>query len=413
MLTNRFVRILFALVASIGGMGAAQAKEPIERSGNVYHQAVCPHAIGRGQARCFAHIVVDANGNPVVGRSEMPSKGGPPRAPAVSYTPSDLQTAYGISGNGGGLVAIVDAYGYPNAEADLAVYRSHYGLGDCTIANGCLEIINQSGGTQLPSYNSGWAQEQALDLDMVSAICPTCKIVLVEANSNQFGDLAAAANMAASKGPSAISNSYGGGESGSQSYAPAYDHSGVAVTVSAGDSGYGVQFPASAPSVVAVGGTTLTSSNGSWSESAWSGTGSGCSSVYGNPGWESDPGCGAKGMRMETDVSAVADPATGVSVYGPTGVGNASAWLTFGGTSVGAPLIAGIYGLVGVPNSTSYPAQLLWEPQYSSFLTDVTTGSNSSSHGRNAACNPLYYCTAGTGYDGPTGDGTPHGTGAF
>jgi len=319
----------------------------------------------------------------------------------AGYGPSDLRSAYAITTDGTTTIAIVDAYGYANAESDLAVYRAQYGLPACTTANGCFKKVNQSGQqSNYPRDNTGWAQESALDLDMASAMCPGCKLVLVEARTASFSDLATAVNTAASlPSVTVISNSYGGGETGSATYEPAYNHPGKAITVSTGDSGYGVQFPASSPHVIAVGGTHLTRGGGTrgWTETAWSSGGSGCSSVYAKPGFQTDALCT---KRMEADVSAVGDPATGVAVYGPTSR-RGSAWLVFGGTSVSAPLIAGIYGVTGhTPNGAdSIYAHL-------GSLNDVTSGTNGS-------CGGTYFCTAQPGYDGPTGNGTPNGTGAF
>lgn len=260
--------------------------------------------------------------------------------------------------------------------------------------------MNQNGvAGSYPRTDTGWSQEAALDLDMASAMCPNCGILLVEATSNSFSNLAAAVNTAAGLGAHVISNSYGGGESGSSSYASAYDHSGVAITVSSGDSGYGVQFPASARTVTAVGGTSLTRSSNSrgWTETVWSGAGSGCSTVYAKPTWQLDAGCA---KRTVADVSAVADPNTGVAVYGPVNR-TRSGWLVFGGTSVAAPLIGGVYGVNG--GNVAYGSDPY---SHASALFDVTSGSNGS-------CGGTYLCTAVVGYDGPTGLGTPGGTTAF
>jgi len=389
---------LTALALAMGMAGtapaAAQSAVAIERSGNVFHKAVCARGNPNGTTRCFAHVVTDARGNEINGQAN-------PNLTPSGYGPSDLRSAYAITTNGTTTIAIVDAYGYANAESDLAVYRAQYGLPACTTANGCFKKVNQSGQqSNYPRENTGWAQESALDLDMASAMCPGCKLVLVEATSNSFSNLAAAVNTAAAlPGVTVISNSYGGGESGSQTYAGAYNHPGKAITVSTGDSGYGVQFPASAPTVIAVGGTHLVHAANArgWSETAWSSGGSGCSTVYAKPGFQTDALCT---KRMEADVSAVGDPATGVAVYGPTSRRN-SAWLVFGGTSVSAPLIGGVYGVTGhTPNG----ADTIYA--HVGSLNDVTSGSNGN-------CGGTYFCTAGTGYDGPTGNGTPNGTGAF
>jgi len=375
---------------------AASAQPVVFRSHNTFHVKVCADAAS-GHARCHAHIVTDSQGRPIVNRSGSNS------LPA-GYGPSDLRSAYNISGTGNSntTVAIVDAYGYNNAEADLGVYRSTYGLPPCTTSNGCFAKYNQRGQQgRYPGQNTGWAQETALDLQMASAMCPGCRIILVEANTASYSDLATAVNTAANLGAHVISNSYGGGESGSQYYEGAYNHPGVAVVASSGDSGYagGVEFPASSPHVIAAGGTSLNRAANArgWSESAWNGAGSGCSQVYFKPTWQTDGICGG---RMVADVSAVADPNTGVAVYAPYN-SRGSAWYIFGGTSVASPLIGGVYGLNGgAVNAASNPYADL------AGINDVTTGNNGS-------CGGTYYCNAGVGYDGPTGLGTPNGSGAF
>ncbi len=390
---------MVAAVAVTGaGMSSVASAAPIERSGNGFHRAVCEHVATPGQAYCHSHVRVDARGEVI----ETKDQAAQPFVTPGGYSPADLKSAYKITGTGSGrTIAIVDAYGYSNAEADLAVYRAQYGLAPCTTANGCFKKVNQSGSTtSSPRDNTGWDQEAALDLDMASALCNSCKIILVQANSASLADLAAAVNTAANLGANVISNSYGGGENGATTYAAAYNHPGIAITVSSGDSGYGVQFPASAPTVTAVGGTALTKASNArgWNETAWSGAGSGCSAVFAKPSWQNDPLCAT---RMEADVSAVADPNTGVAVYGPTGRGTKSGWMVFGGTSVAAPVVGAIYAVAG---DSVNGAQELYSK--SSSLNDVTSGSNGS-------CGGTYQCTAGVGYDGPTGLGTPNTTAAF
>lgn len=387
---------LTALALTFGATAGtvAYANQPVERSGNVYHKVACPRGNPNGTARCHAHVVTDAAGNETNGQLQ-------PNITPSGYGPNDLRSAYNITGNGTTTIAIVDAYGYPNAEADLGVYRSQYGLPACTTANGCFKKVNQNGVQgSYPATDTGWDQEQALDLDMASAMCSGCKIVLVQAASASYADLATAVRTAASiPGVTVISNSYGGSEAGTTSYAASYNQPGKAVTVSTGDSGYGVQFPASSPNVIAVGGTHLvraTNARG-WSETAWSSGGSGCSTVYAKPSFQTDALCT---MRMEADVSAVGDPNTGVAVYGPTSR-TRSGWLVFGGTSVSAPLIGGIYGVTG---HTPTGAASIYANKAS--LNDVTSGTNGS-------CGGTYFCTAGAGYDGPTGNGTPNGVAPF
>src|SRR5439155_807579 len=259
-----------------------------------------------GFAHCHARVVTDAKGDPAV----TPAPNG--------YGPADLRAAYSFpstTAGSGKVFAIVDAYDAPTAEADLGTYRSTYGLPACTTANGCFRKVNQSGGTAPPRANGGWAQEISLDLDMASAVCPNCKVVLVEANSNAFTDLAAAEDTAARLGASVISNSYGGSEFSqetSTTYNSHFNHPGVPITVSTGDSGYGVEFPAASQYVTAVGGTSLTKAGSAFSERTWSGAGSGCSAYVAKPPWQTDSGCA---RRTVADVSAVADPNTGVAVY--------------------------------------------------------------------------------------------------
>jgi subtilase family serine protease len=332
------------------------------------------------------------------------------RAAAPSgYGPSDLQSAYNLPSDGGAgqTVAIVDAQDDPNAESDLAAYRSQYGLPSCTTSNGCFQKIDQNGGTNYPSADSGWAGEISLDLDMVSAVAPNAHILLVEASSANMSDLGTAVNQAVSQGAKFVSNSYGGSEDSSDTSADSsyFNHPGVAITVSSGDSAYGVEYPAASQYVTAVGGTSLSkdSSSRGWSESVWStssseGAGSGCSAYDPKPSWQTDTGCS---KRTVADVSAVADPATGVAVYDTYG---ASGWNVYGGTSASSPIIASVYADAGAPGSGDYPSQYPYA--HTSALNDVTSGSNGS-------CSPTYLCTAGAGYDGPTGLGTPNGLTAF
>jgi subtilase family serine protease len=393
---------LAAGIVGLVGVSAASAQQfraagAVEHSGHTFHAKVCPAFEGPYSARCFAHVVTDAAGNILTSNVTR-------NATPAGYGSATLRAAYGITGSGSSTttVAIVDAYGYPNAASDLAVYRSTMGLPACTTASGCLTIVNQTGGTKPPKTNTGWDQEQALDLDMVSSMCPNCKILLVQASSTSYANLGQAVNEAAAKGAHVISNSYGGSEGGTSSYEPDYNHAGVAVVASAGDSGYGAQFPATSPHVTAAGGTSLTmSGNTRVSETVWSGTGSGCSTVYQAPTWQ--VGTAANSlckMRMETDASAVADPNTGVAVYGPPG-GTRSAWMVFGGTSVASPLLGGIYGERN--DAVNYASSIY---SHTGAFHDITSGSNGS-------CSGTYYCTAETGYDGPTGWGTPSGDTAF
>ncbi|GAC1652149.1 MAG: hypothetical protein NVS4B3_13950 [Gemmatimonadaceae bacterium] len=372
--------------ASLNGGGSASS------AGRWQHAKVCPSA-APGEARCHSLVRVDNSGQPLATTSP------------TGYVPADLQAAYvlpsGTAGSGQ-TIAIVDAYDDPNAESDLAVYRSQFGLPPCTTSNGCFRKIDQNGGTKYPRGNGGWGQEISLDLDMASAICPNCHILLVEASSNSFADLATAVDQAAKQGANVISNSYGGGEYANevndQSH---YNHPGTAITVSSGDNGYGVQFPAASQYVTAVGGTSLTRdvSTRGWGETAWSGAGSGCSAYVSKPSWQTDPGCS---RRTVADVSAVADPNTGVAVYDTYRQSGGGGWLVFGGTSVAAPIIGSVYALAGNANSVTYGS---YPYSHTGSLFDIVSGSNGT-------CG-TYLCNAQVGFDGPTGNGTPNGTAAF
>ncbi|MBV8761622.1 MAG: S53 family peptidase [Deltaproteobacteria bacterium] len=317
--------------------------------------------------------------------------------------PSDLASAYAIptTVDPGATIAIVDAYGYSNIESDLAAYRSHYGLPACTIANGCLKVVNQNGQTSpLPSdppANDDWTVETALDIDMASAGCPKCKILVVQADNDQGNGLSVANNAAAALGATVISNSWGAPESqfsfpSDDSY---FNHPGVGVFVSSGDSGYdtggqGPAFPATSAYVISVGGTNLQKTGGSrgWSETAWSSGGSSCSQSIAKPSWQTSTACS---MRISADVSAVGDPATGVAVY------NGGGFQVVGGTSAASPLVAAIFA---VTKNGSVTSQFAY--QHTTAFNDVTSGHNGS-------CGTVV-CNAGAGWDGPTGVGTPIGS---
>jgi subtilase family serine protease len=382
------------LLALVPFLPTAATAAPPAAAPHPYHHSCATSKAGR--ASCTALVRGDIADSAHTLRAEANAPSG--------LSPANLQSAYKLPSSTAGTgqtVAIVDAYNAPNAEADLGVYRSQYGLSACTTANGCFKKVDQKGGTSYPKTDAGWAQEISLDLDMVSAVCPNCKIVLVEATTNNFGDLGAAVNTAAGLAD-VISNSYGGSDASDATYGAFYNHPGKAITVSTGDAGYGVEYPASSRYVTAVGGTSLRTSTSArgWTETAWSGAGSGCSKYNtALSGQSALTGCA---KRAVADVSAVADPATGVAVYDSTPYQGQSGWLVFGGTSVSAPVIAGVYGLAANAASVTntYPYA------HTGSLFDVTSGSNGT-------CTTTKWCKAGTGWDGPTGLGTPNGVGAF
>ncbi len=391
---------LGAAALLIAGLaGAASSADAAANPAQGRHPVrVCHAVLAKGEANCHAMLMVDANG--AAPRSSTP--------PASGIDPTELQNAYKLTGlqSGGRTVALVDAYGYPNLERDLSTYRSQFGLPPCTTANGCLRIIDQNGGTNYPRTDTGWDQEQALDVDAVSAACPDCKILMVQAKTNSFANLGTAVNQAAKQpGVAAISNSYGGGDASDSSYGQYYNHPGIAVTASTGDNGYqGGSYPADSSYVTAVGGTSLFAASGTsrgWTESVWSGAGSGCSQY--NTALAAaasfDTGCS---MRAMADVSAAADPNNGgLAVYYPTSP-SSSTWGQIGGTSESSPIIASVYALNGNTSGTANAIPY----SHPSALFDVTSGSNGT-------CPTTQWCNARAGWDGPTGLGTPNGAGAF
>ncbi|HEY2551585.1 MAG TPA: putative Ig domain-containing protein [Streptosporangiaceae bacterium] len=330
----------------------------------------------------------------------------------VGFGPASLQSAYNLpsaTAGSGETVAIVDAMDDPNAASDLATYRADWGLPAC--GAGCFTKVNQNGAASpLPTVSgtTGWATEESLDLDMVSAICPLCHIILVEANSPTTQNLGTGVNTAVSLGAEFVSNSYGGSESASDSTFDTefYKHAGVAVTASAGDNGFGVEYPAASQFVTAVGGTSLTQATNTrgWTETVWGssaggeGTGSGCSADDAKPTWQTDTGCA---RRTNNDVSADANPNTGVAVFDTY---DQNGWLEVGGTSASSPMIAATFALAGTPAAGTFPSSYIY--QHTSSLFDVTSGADGS-------CSPAYLCTGEVGYDGPTGWGTPNGVTAF
>ncbi|GGJ64696.1 carboxypeptidase regulatory-like domain-containing protein [Streptomyces brasiliensis] len=354
----------------------------------------------KGHAACFAMRAKNEPTSLRLNAAEVPAGLGP----------QDIQSAYNLPPDGGAgqTIAIVDAYDNPNTEADLAVYRSQYGLPPCTTANGCFKKVDQRGGTNYPLSSDGWAGEIALDVDMVSAAAPAAHILLVETDNDDLHNLGAGVDRAVAMGAKYVSNSYGRiGDSSDDlvTYGAPYDHPGVAVVAASGDNKYGVSFPATLPTVTAVGGTNLTpdpTSARGWSETVWSrdnyGPGSGCALNQTKPAFQHDTGCAG---RSVADVSAVADNVAVYQTFGSKGVG----WQRYGGTSASSPLIASVYALAGPPRPGTSPVSYPYATN-GAGLNDITTGSNGT-------CSAAYLCTAGPGYDGPTGLGTPAGLAAF
>ncbi|MGA7703501.1 MAG: S53 family peptidase, partial [Solirubrobacteraceae bacterium] len=402
-------------------------------------------------------------------------------------TPQNLQQAYfpgeapDAPASEPQTIALVDAYNDLNAEADLKTYSSEFGLPECTRENGCFAKVGESGSetalpfpsekSELEAYANGakhrrekaeeaegWALETDTDIEVAHAICQNCHILLVEASGPEYGELETAENAAVALHATEISNSWGGPENGADS--SAFTHPGVVIAAASGDDGYlnwdqyptrnqagsayfqGADYPASSPHVLSVGGTELQlNEDGGWaSESPWNAAaknegagGSGCSGALPAPSWQRDVadwaqvGCGS--YRANADVSADADPSTGVNVYdstpypeeGKTVVPN---WVPIGGTSVATPMVSAMFALAGGANGVAYPAATLYAHLGEASLHDVSGGGNGACDDDYTSCegslvSPLdcgegaWICNATVGYDGPTGVGTPDGLAAF
>jgi Subtilase family len=389
----------------------AKASGPDSGSASGYRPACAP--VGPGQARCFVLFAPEPLSSANTASANTASAAAKPTTP-LGWGPRDIEHAYKlpIGRDSHATVAVVEAYDTPRLESYLNTYRRQYGLKPCTVSNGCFRKVGQNGSAKhLPSSGvlSGWDLEATLDVDMVSAACPTCRILVVEANGQDFGQLAAAEDTAVRLGAVVVSNSYGTRETGQvQAYAKAYDHPGRTIVVSSGDFGYtAASFPANLTSVTAVGGTELfrAKNKRGWRETAWNSPGlgagaSGCSAYVAKPSWQRDKHCQG---RTVADVSAVA---LNLAIYNKDWGG----WGLVGGTSASSPLVAGIYALAG--NATKIKPGA--EYAHVKSLFDVTSGNNDWFFGQNgASCGNDYLCVAKKGYDAPTGLGTPDGIGAF
>jgi Subtilase family len=319
------------------------------------------------------------------------------------FSPADLRSAYLVPGGTAGTgqtVAVVEAFDDPSAEADLAEYRRTYELPSCGAGSGCFMKANQRGGQSLPAPNGLWAEETSSDLDMVSAICPNCHILVVEAENAESQNIATAEDEAVTLGATEISDSFAQSTPLEAQEAAAYDHPGIPIAAAAGDHGFGVIWPAASRHVIAVGGATLEPpvGRGGWTETAWSKTGGGCSSEA-KPAWQTDKGCT---HRTTNDVAAVADPNTPVSTYDSFET-HAPHWQLAGGTSVAAPIVAAMMALASPYTRSFDGAQSLYLEQANGIegFSDVLSGST-------GGCG-TYLCNAGAGYDGPTGLGSLRG----
>lgn len=377
-----YARFLTIFVLMVPWQTAAAAPPP-----RAHH--ACTHRPKAGWARCYASVLNDSTGHPLA------------LSTPHGYGPADFHNAYrvGTETAGSATIGIVVAYDAPHIRADLDVYDRTFGLRafpDCGSLgqSSCFDRVDQHGGKHFPKADSGWALEASMDVEIAHAMCQNCRIVMVEAASASLDDLSAAVDQAVAQGARVVSNSYGGAEfAGESNYDRHYRHSGVTMTVSSGDSGYGVNYPAASPEVVAVGGTSL-----HWDgarvvfETAWSKSGSGCSRYEPKPAWQHDPGCP---RRTVADIAADADPVTGAAVYDSYATNGRSGWFSVGGTSLAAPLVAGILAVKGgLATGNAMYADHNWR--------DIISGKNGSCRS--------YLCQSAPGYDGPTGLGVPNGT---
>jgi hypothetical protein len=364
-------------------------------------------------ARLLAAAVITAAGLISLSSSSSPAEAAvsalASSPPTGALSPTNLQSAYDLPTGMGATstVAVVTPYDDPKAESDMAAYRTEYGLAACNSDDGCFSKVNQTGGTTYPTEVSAWSPETSESLDAISAVCPNCNIILVEANSSAISDLGTAENEAVALGAEFIDNTFGLPEDEIGAAETTYDteyfnHPGVAITAPSGDSGYGtVEYPAASQYVTAVGGTVLTSGNSgnrSWTENVWSNSGSGCSLYEPKPSWQTDTGCSGRTLN---DVAA----ATNIAYYDSPTVGG---WATGASTVVSAAIIAATYALAGNPAPGSYPASYMYTHPGAFWSI---TGSNGSC---GTSSSPLYYlCNAGSGYNGPAGMGVPFADTAF
>jgi hypothetical protein len=471
------------LAAGLAPAGTAVASAPHPLAGTTAYavsKRVCKTPRRKSVVACFAEKRVLVTPGTKGARQFVVAAGANGAAtigPAGGLTPSDLATAYGLTTTGGSgqTVAIVDAFNDPNIAADLATFDAQYGLAPCPLGS-CLKVVNQSGGATLPADDTdGWSVEETLDVEAVHAVCQGCKIILVEANSASNADIAIAENETVALGAQEVSNSFGDFESASDpTFQAAFNHPGVVITAASGDDGYysfdqlasvnQPDIPATYGTVVAVGGTSLYLGQNATrqSETVWNAngiqdfwqqnlfgltlgaSGGGCSTMFAAPAWQThlsiwaSTACGTK--RLSADVAAVADSLTGLDIYDSFDCGAQCGdappdWLTVGGTSLSAPIIAAIFGLAGGAHGVPYPALTLYGHRGQAY--DVTVGGNGWCDGEGAATcgnpNSLGFgvvdcdypasgstpaagdraCDALAGYDGPTGIGTPRGLTPF
>jgi subtilase family serine protease len=338
----------------------------------------------------------------------------PAGPPTSALSPTQVRHAYGfdkIANQGAGqTIGIVDAYDDANAESDLGVFDTQYGLPACTSSNGCFRKVYSNG--RKPVANANWAVEIALDVEWAHAIAPRATILLVEAPSNSLSDLIAGVDTAVRNGASTVSMSWTVGEfSGETALDNHFASNGVTFLASAGDSGTGVAYPAASPDVVGVGGTSLTvdASGNYLGEKAWSGSGGGLSVYEREPSFQAQlliPN-DSRGYRGAPDVSYNGNPGTGFAIYDSIGISGYSGWFQVGGTSAGTPQWAALIAIANSSRAAVRKANLssMDTTLYSFAKTASATDFHAVTQGTNGTCGTI--CTASVGYDYVTGLGTP------
>jgi subtilase family serine protease len=344
--------------------------------------------------------------------------GASPDAGPTGIFPGKMRTAYGFTSitkyGAGQVIALVDAYDDPNAEADLGTFSTEFKLPACTTANGCFTKVMAAGTT---ADTTGWTNEIAIDIEWAHAIAPAAKILLVEAKSANNADLYAAVDLAVANGATVVSMSWGGSEASNEATTDShFEVNHVTFVAASGDSGHGASYPAASPFVVSVGGTSLTiGSTGTWtSETAWScnstlaceiegGSGGGLSAYEAEPAYQE--GVQTTGKRGIPDVAYDADPSTGVPEYNSYNCGSdcTTGWAQYGGTSIGSPQWAALFAIANNERAAAskhrlYQPQTILYPAAEADYHDITSGKNGSCGAQ---------CTATTGYDYVTGLGSP------
>lgn len=320
------------------------------------------------------------------------------------YSPDTVRKAYHLPSNGGaGIIAIVDAYNDPSALADFNNFSKQFGLPVETSSvvtastNKVFQIVYATGSKPIDAPGAGpnWASEESLDFEWAHAIAPNAKIVLVEGADDSSLD--AAVNVAKTiTGVHEVSLSWGSTESpsGNPSSQP-YNQNGVVFFGATGDSPNQLNYPALFPNVVAVGGTSLHVSNGDVSsETAWNSSGGGPSAIVARPQYQNGIQSIVQGFRGTPDISAIADPSTGVAVLSTYADGG---WTVYGGTSLSTPVCAAIANVRGSYSNSSFDENTRnYANLGKSVFRDITSGTDG-----------VY--TAGAGWDFITGCGSPLG----